>query len=336
MGDVAARAGVSKATVSRALSEAGSVSSTARERILRVVAELDYHPNHLARNMRSGSSRTFGLVISDISNPFFTAVARGAEDVAQHYGYSLAVFNTDEDPDREAKCLSLMTSDRAAGLIVASTNQVPNSFRRVTAHGIPVVGIDRRIKGLTCDLVTIDNESAAYEAITHLIALGHRRIAIIGGPAAVSSVADRVHGYERALREHRIEIDPQLIREGNLRENGGYEESVNVLALEDPPTAIFSANNLTTLGVLRALRERQVRVPTDLSIIGFDDLPIGDLLDPPVTVVEQPTHQIGAKAVELLFQRLQKPGLPVHEILMSARLIVRGSTGRPPAATSAN
>lgn len=329
MSDVAARAGVSPATVSRALT-GGSVSDRARERVLRAVDELNYHPNHLARNMRSGSSRIFSLVVSDISNPFFTAIARGAEDVAQANGYALAVFNTDEDPKREASCLSVVSAERSAGLVLASTNQAAESLDHVIRLGIPVVAIDRRVTDLTSDLVTVDNGTAAYEAVTHLIDWGHRRIAIVGGPEAVSTAEERRVGYERALRDHRVAIDPDLVRRGNLRESGGRSETLALLNLAEPPTAIFSVNNLTTLGVIRALREHGVRVPEQISLVAFDDLPIGDLLDPPVTVVKQPTYQIGAKAAELLLRRIGDPAAAVQEVLLSARLVVRGSTGPVP------
>ncbi len=330
MSDVAARAGVSSATVSRALT-GGSVSDRARELVLQAVGELNYRPNHLARNMRSGSSRIFSLVVSDISNPFFTAIARAAEDVAQRNGYSLAIFNTDEDAPREASSLNVVGAERSAGLALASTNQAGEALKHLLRLGIPVVAIDRRVTGLTTDLVTVDNGTAAHEAVDHLIGLGHRRIAIVGGPESVSTAQERRLGYERALRDHRIPIDPDLVRRGNLRESGGRSETLALLSLAEPPTAIFSVNNLTTLGVLRALRQLGVGVPEQMSVVAFDDLPIGDLLDPPMTVIQQPTYQIGARAAELLLRRIRDPGAPAQEVLLSARLVVRGSTGPPPA-----
>ncbi len=329
MSDVAARAGVSAATVSRALA-GGSVSDRTREVVLQAVGELNYRPNHLARNMRSGSSRIFSLVVSDISNPFFTAIARGAEDVAQRNGYSLAVFNTDEDALREAACLNVVGAERSAGLALASTNQAGEALEHLLRLRIPVVAIDRRVTSATTDVVTVDNSTAAHEAVEHLITLGHHRIAIVGGPESASTAQERQLGYERALRDHRIPIDPELIRHANFRESGGRSETLALLDLPHPPTAIFSVNNLTTLGVLRALRERGVEIPREMSVVAFDDLPIGDLLDPPVTVVQQPTYQIGARAAELLLRRIRDPAAPAQEVLLSARLIIRGSTGSPP------
>jgi LacI family transcriptional regulator len=331
MKDVAALAGVSTATVSRALAVGGSdVSLETRERVLQAVKELGYHPNHLPRNLRRRSSRIFGLVISDIGNPFFTAIARGCEDTAHSHGYRLVLANTDEDAEREASGLEVMAAERAGGVMLASTDQATDPIRRLLAIGIPVVALDRRIHGLHVDTVTVDNEAASYDAVRHLIDLGHERVAMIGGPDTVSSVRERADGYLRALRSHRLELGDELLRRGDLRESGGYRMTVELLSLPSPPTAIFSANNLTTVGVLKALRERGVRVPSDLSLIGFDDLSTGELLDPPLTAVVQPAYQLGARAAELLLRRVENPEAPVQEVVLSAQLTVRGSTGPPP------
>jgi LacI family transcriptional regulator len=329
MSDVAARAGVSPATVSRTLN-GGSVGSDARQRVLAAVSELKYHPNRLARNMRHGSARIFSLIVSDISNPFFTAVARGAEDVAQANGYSLAVFNTDEDPAREAACLSVVGAERSAGLVLASTNHAAESLAHVIRLNIPVVAIDRRLTGVMTDVVAVDNATAAHEAVSRLIDLGHRRIAIVGGPEGVSTADERLAGYQRALRDHRLPIDPELVRHANFRESGGRAETLALLGLRKPPTAIFAVNNLTALGVLRALRERGVHIPGQMSVVAFDDLPIGDLLDPPLSVVRQPTHKIGATAAELLLRRIGDPAARIREVLLSAHLVIRGSIGPAP------
>ncbi len=331
MSDVARRAGVSTATVSRALSGRGTgVSVETRERVLQAVAELDYHPNHLPRNLRLRSSRIFGLVISDIGNPFFTAVARGCEDAAQKHGYNLVLSNTDEDAEREAASLQTMAAERAAGVVVASTGQTNEGVQRLISTGIPVVALDRKIEGLDVDSVTVDNESAAYEAVRHLIALGHERIAMISGPETASPIRERQAGYERALREHRLDVPPALLRRGDLRESGGYRMTLDVLDGSDAPTAVFSVNNLTTIGALAALRERGLRLPTDISLVGFDDIPTGAVLEPPLTVVAQPTYQLGARAVELLIRRIEETDSPIREVVLTATLVIRGSTGPVP------
>jgi len=331
MSDVAHLAGVSTATVSRALSGRGAtVTPETRERVLRAATDLDYHVNHLPRNLRLRSSRIIGLVISDIENPYFTAVARSCEDVAQRQGYHLVLSNTDEDAGREVASLLTMTAERVAGVILASTGQSNEGVRRLLATGIPVVALDRRIEGVDVDAVTVDNEASAYQAVSHLIGLGHRRIAIIGGPRTASPISERQSGYEAALRDHGIPVDQRLVRQADLREHGGHRETLHVLDLEDPPTAVFSVNNLTTIGVVRALRDCNLHFPAQLSVIGFDDSPVAALLDPPLTVVDQPTRQLGARAAELLLRRVERPDAPVQEVILPARLVVRGSTGPPP------
>jgi DNA-binding LacI/PurR family transcriptional regulator len=327
MADVAARAGVSVATVSRALSgDPKRVSAPALQRIIDAAEELDYIPNNLARNMRAGSTRILGLIISDIGNPFFTAVARGVEDVAQRHGYSLVLSNTDENPDREAASLGVMAAERAAGVIIATTNENGTALRRSADLGMAIVAIDRHIVDLPTDSVVVDNEGASYEAVRHLVRLGHRRIAIVGGPHDADTARDRMRGHERALREARITVEPELVCRGDFREAAALTMTRSLLDLPEPPTAIFAVNNLTTIGVLGALRERGVDVPGEVSVVGFDDIPTAELLDPPLTVVQQPTYRVGARAADLLIRRLREPGAPVKEVVLSARLVVRGST----------
>ena len=332
MADVAARAGVSVATVSRALSgDRKSVSAPVLQRVLEAAEELSYTPNNLARNMRAGTARILGLVIGDVGNPFFTAAARGAEDVARRHGYSLVLSNTDENPEREAVSLGVMTAERAAGIIIATTNENEAALRRSLDMGMAIVAIDRHIRGVATDTVVVDNEGAAHEATTHLVRLGHRRIAIVGGPRDADTARERRRGYERALREARIDLRPELLYEGDFHETAGLAGTRHLLGLADPPSAIFSVNNLTTIGVLRALRERGVSLPSAISLVGFDDIPTGELLDPPLTVVQQPTYRMGAHAAELLIRRLREPSAPIQEVLLAAKLIVRGSTGPAPA-----
>ena len=225
MADVAARAGVSVATVSRALSDDPKrVSAPVLQRIIDAAEELEYIPNNLARNMRSGSSRILGLIISDIGNPFFTAVARGVEDVAQRHGYSLVLSNTDENPDREASSLGVMAAERAAGVIIATTNENGTALRRFSDMGMAVVAIDRHIVDLPTDSVVVDNEGASYEAVMHLVRLGHRRIAIVGGPSDADTARERMRGYERALREARVAIEPELVCRGGLPRDRGADD----------------------------------------------------------------------------------------------------------------
>jgi DNA-binding LacI/PurR family transcriptional regulator len=193
--------------------------------------------------------------------------------------------------------------------------------------GTAIVALDRRIQGIPTDSVIVDNEGAAHEAVTHLVRLGHRRIAIVGGPHDAHTARERLRGYERAHTEARLAIDPALVTEGTFREMDGFRLTRGLLALPDPPTAIFSVNNLTTIGVLRALRDAEWSVPDRMSLVGFDDFPTAELLAPPLTVVRQPTYRMGAQAVELLIRRIQEPTAPVQEVLLVGSLVIRGSTG---------
>jgi LacI family transcriptional regulator len=254
-------------------------------------------------------------------------VARGVEDVAQHHGYSLVLSNTDENPDREASSLGVMAAERAAGVIIATTNENGSALRRFQDLGMAIVAIDRHIVDLPTDSVVVDNEGGAHEAVTHLVRLGHRRIAIVGGPSHAATARERMRGYERAMQEARIAVEPELVCRGDFREAAGLTMTRELLDLPDPPSAIFAVNNLTTIGVLGALRERGVEVPAGMSVVGFDDIPTAELLHPPLTVVQQPTYRVGARAADLLIRRLREPQAAVKEVVLSARLVIRGSTG---------
>lgn len=330
MRDVADRAGVSTATVSRALSSAGGlVSEDLHGRVMEAVRELGYRPNHLPRNLRLSTSRTLGLVISDINNPFFPAVARGCEDVAQKHGYSVVLSNTDEDPDREITSLRVMAAERAAGVLVASTGRTNEGVRGLIDTGIPVVALDRFIDGLEVDSVTVDNEGGAFAAVDHLIALGHRRIGMVSGPLQASSIRDRQVGYQRALAEHDLADQQGLMLPGDLRPEGGYQATLDLLDRPQPPTALFSVNNQTTLGVLQAVASRGLRIPADISVVGFDDLSAAELLDPPLSVVSQPTYDLGAKGAELLLRRVRDPDVEITQLVLQPELLLRASTAPP-------
>jgi LacI family transcriptional regulator len=243
--------------------------------------------------------------------------------------------NTDEDPERETAALTTMASERASGVILVSTGAARDGIGRLLSAGVGVVALDRRIPGAHLDTVVTDNGTAAFDAVKHLIDAGHERIAFIGGPEHLSPISERANGYRRALAQHHVPYASELVRHGNLREGGGYTFTREVLDLPDPPTAIMSLSNMTSLGVLRAVRERGLDVPAQISIVGFDDVPAGDLLEPPLTVVSQPTYDLGAKAAELLIRRLAEPSAPVREVVLGSTLVVRGSTGPVPSRSSA-
>lgn len=326
MADVAKLAGVSDATVSRALSgEGAKVSQTTLDRVQRAAAELGYQPNNVARNMRAGKARILGLIVSDITNPFFTMLVRGCEDAAAERGYSLVISNTDESADRERASIEVMIAERVAGVMIASTNETLKSLQGLTSVGIPIVAVDRRIDGVRADTVIIDNDSVGHLAASHLIGLGHRRIALVGGPSNVSSHVERENGFFRAMREHSLEVPAEFVQHGNLRSSGGYTATNALLDADELPTAIFSTSNLSTLGVLRSLIEHNVSVPEDMSVVGVDDIPGSELFGPGLTAVIQPTYQMGARAVELVLQRIKDPDRPMAESILAATFETRGS-----------
>jgi LacI family transcriptional regulator len=326
--DVAARAGVSVATVSRVLNHNPRVKARLREQVLQAIADLDYRPSGIARNMRGQSVRVIGLIISDIQNPFFTTLVRAVEDVAHQNQYTVLLCNSDEDPQKEQLYVDVLSRERVAGVIIVPTDK--DCCSPLLNGRIPVVMVDRKVPGLDTDSVVLDNVAGAYQATAHLTGLGHRRIGLVSAPLRVSVGLERRQGYERALQERGLPVDETLICVGNFKESGGYEAAKELLGLDPRPTAIFAVNNLMTMGTLQAIYEQGLQIPRDISLVGFDDLPWFPLLVPPLTAVGQPTYQIGAEAARLLFHRLREGAQdPVRAVVLQPELIVRGSTAAP-------
>jgi LacI family transcriptional regulator len=327
--DVAKQAGVSTATVSRVLNNDPRVTPAYRQAVLDAVSELDYRRDRIARNLRVRHSQIIGLIISDIQNPFFTSVVRGVEDVAHDNDYTVILGNSDEDPLKERLYLDIMISERAAGVIISPASETGNHSQMVLRAGIPVVAVDRRMLDLEVDTVVVDNFEGAYRAVRHLLQLGHRRIGFIGGPLQVTTARERRDGYLSALSEQGIPSDPALVKVTDLKMGGGYSAIYQVLEIEDPPTAIFSANNLITLGALNCIHEKGLRIPQDIAIVGFDDMPWATSLNPPLTAVAQPTYELGRLAADLLLQRIKDTDRQVVEVKLGSRLIIRDSCGQP-------
>ncbi len=327
--DVAKKAGVSVATVSRVLNGSPLVTESARRKVLRAIKELNYQPNRAAQRLRAGRSHVIGLIISDIQNPFFTSVVRGIEDVAYQQGYSLVLCNSDEDPEKEKLYLNVMRSEEVAGVILASASEANPQVDDLIAHNIPVVAIDRQIDDRPIDSVLAANIDGARAAVSHLIEQGHRRIGFIGLPLTRTPGKERYEGYQRALRDHQLPVSPEYVRIADAKQPGGYASTRDLLTQQAYVTALFVANNLMTLGALDAIRERGLKIPDDISIIGFDDMPWANLLQPPLTAIAQPTYELGRHAAELLLSRLKERNQPVVHEHLETQLIVRGST-RPP------
>ena len=329
MRQIAARARVSVGTVSHVINHTAGVREPVRRRVLEAIERLGYQPSLLARGLRRNQTTIIGVIIPDISNPFFPLVVRGVEDIAYQNSYRLMLCNADNDAQKEQVYFDELRAYRMAGLIV-----IPSANSRLvaaadTAGELPVVCLDRCPEGWKGDSITVDNTEGAYQATRYLLELGHRRIAAITGQLHVTSAVERLKGFKRALREFGVTIAPEYIQEGRFDRLSGYEKSLLLLQFSPRPTAIFAANDLVALGVLAAMRELGLRCPEDVSLTGFDDLELASFTNPALTTVAQPAYQMGARAAALLFERLRGEALPAQHIVMKTALKARDSTAAP-------
>ncbi|MGI6131736.1 MAG: LacI family DNA-binding transcriptional regulator [Bacillota bacterium] len=322
---IAKIAGVSAATVSRALNDSGCVRAELRDRIRSIAKELDYQPNSLARGLLNKRTYTLGLVMPDITNPFFPAVARGVEDVAHSHGYGVILCNTDGSPHREGDCLTMLRTKCVDGIIFIASHVRAKHLEGLRRAGIPVVLADRRLEGVH-DSVLTDNVGGARQAVSHLLSLGHRAIAVVVGPANLATTEERLSGYSIALCEHGVEFDPGLVFEGDFRQHSGYELALKIADMGPMPTAVFAANDLMAVGALAAFSERGVRVPDDIALVGYDDIMISRVTTPRLTTVAQPKYEMGTTACETLLKRIETPDSPTQSIVLKPQLVVRESS----------
>lgn len=328
--DVAREARVSVGTASQALRDSPAVHEETRRRVLAVAKRLRYQPSALARGLVTRRTHTVGLLISDIANPFFIRAVRAVEDVAQENGYNVILCNTDEDQAKEMQYLRVLMEKRVDGIILATTAKNVRTVRDVRRQRIPLVLFDRELPGVITDTVKVDGAAGGHMATQHLLGLGHRRIAIIHGPVERSTGAERLNGHLEALRAAGVAPVSELIREGNFKQDSGYRLTKELLRLSPPPTALFCTNNLMTVGALLALREDNVRIPDDLSFIGYDDMEWWTLTSPPLTTVAQPVYDLGREAMRLLLDRIRSgTRRAADRIVLKPELIVRGSCEHP-------
>lgn len=330
MKDVAELAGVSASTVSHVLNGTRKVSEDTRERVRLAIEELGYEPNLLAKSLKVSRTFTIGLLISDIQNPFFTSVIRGAEDVALSRGYHLFLCNTDEDPNREDEYVRELSKKRVDGLIVASSASRRNHTLQLRLEDVPFVFMDREVEGIEADTVSVDNRLGMRLIAEHLTQLGHERVGMVSGPLEKSSGHERYHGLRDALADLGLPLHDSLVRFGDFRVSGGREAAEELLRLPEPPTALVVSNNQMTLGALLAVRELGLRVPDEVSVVSFDDMEWAPLANPPLTALAQPTYEMGATAARMLLDKIEKKatGSP-SKLFMEPELMVRGSTGSP-------
>lgn len=325
--DVASRAGVSVATVSRVLNDHPAVRPDTRTRVLEAVAELGYRPNGVARSLRTDQTRTLGLVISDVLNPFFTELARSVEDEARALGYSVIIGNADERPEQQDHHIRTLLDRRIDGLLVSPTDGGSPLIMDAVLAGTPMVFVDRWIPGIGNDVpvVRTDGCDAVRDLVAHLHALGHRRLAIISGPAATTTGRERVKAFRDALEAFGLALPDDYIGQGDFQADSGRRATARFLDLPVPPDAVFAADNLMALGAMDEIRARGLRVPEDIALAAFDDIPWFLHTDPPITAISQPTGELGRAAVRSLIDRVE--GRPAPSVTVSARLVVRRSSG---------
>ena len=322
--DVAELAGVSTATVSRVLSGKAGVSAALRAQVEEAIKALDYRPNLVARTLRAQQSVTVGLIVSDICNPFFTDVSRAVEDTLYAAGYTVFFCNADENPEKERLYLEAMHAQKVAGLIYSPTRQQTENFEALEIL-IPTVILDRAVPSAAVDMVLIDNEDAAYRLTRHLIENGYRRIGVLLGAASTTG-RERYKGYERALQEYGLSPAQQLVFYQPPRVEDGRSATMQLLESPVRPEAIVTTNSLLGAGALLAIRERGLRVPEDIALASFDETLWARLVEPGVTIIAQPTYEIGKTAAELLLQRIQDPGRPARKVILQGQLVIRGSS----------
>jgi LacI family transcriptional regulator len=326
--DVAAAAGVSAGTVSRVLNGKQDVADELRRRVLAAVSELGYRPNGAARSLRTRAAMVLGVIISDVTNSFFTEVVRGAEDKAQLAGYSIVLANADEDLRKETRYLEIAAAEQMAGVILSPASSRQTNIDVLRERGIPVVTIDRRLATALVDSVTVNNHQAARDATRHLISQGCTRIGMIAGPAQTTTGASRLAGYRAALRSAGSNDDGSLTAFGNFRTDGGYAAAQKLLRLRVPPDGLLISNDLMTIGGLQAIAEAGLAIPDDIAVVGFDNASWATALRPPLTVVTQPTYEIGQAAADLLLRRVSGEKFPPHRLVLQAKLVERESSRR--------
>jgi len=328
--DVALHAKVSVATVSHVVNDTRFVSETTRLRVQQAIEELRYVPSALARSLKSNRTHTVGMMIPNNSNPYFAEIIRGIEDTCYAAGFNVILCNSDDDPLKQSTYVRLLSEKQVDGLIVLSSGSDVDLLDTLRTATMPQVVVDREIDELAADLVEVNHEAGGFLATQHLLQLGHRRIACIAGPQALSSARQRVQGYRRALHEAGLTAHDKLLRHGDFTSAGGHAAMSSLLDITPPaerPSAVFASNDLMAIGAICAAAAKGLRIPKDLSVIGFDDIALAAFSNPPLSSIAQPKHQTGELAAQLLLQRIAQPGRELQRAILQPSLLVRQSTG---------
>ena len=328
LADVARRAGVSRAAASYVINGKPGVSQMTRERVLAVAEELEFRPNRLARGLRDGHSKAIGLLLADVSNPFYPEIAAGVLEVAKTLDYKVFLSHTGDDSRQQASEAYALVDHRCDGLIFTTlTSADRHLLEQLIRHSVPFVQLVRRVPGIAADFVGIDDESGGRVVGEHLLALGHRDIAVVAGPQQSSASRARAHGLCQTLASRGIALPPQRWAESSLTREGGYQAARRLLAAARRPHAIACGNDVIALGVIDALMDAGLRVPGDVAVIGYDDMSFASSRLIGLTTIHQPRHEMGAEAARLLINRIQHPDSPPCERILAHRLVPRRTCG---------
>ncbi len=325
--DVARRAGVSIKTVSRVLNGSPRVTEDTRQRVMAAIDALDFHPNAAARALVLRKSRTIGLVIADITNPFFPEIVRGVEDVANRHNYNVILCNTDENPDKERCYINLIREKQGDGIILAGSRIGADEVVALARKGIHVVVINGDVRHPRVGVVAVANEERAHEAVSHLARMGHTRIAYISGSPMSSSNAERLQGYRRGHDDNGIPLDESLVVQAGPTREGGFAAMSCLLNIPARPTAILAYNDLQAIGAMEAIKEHGLTVPRDIAVIGFDDIQLASFTTPPLTTFRMPKYEMGMRAAEMLIGMIISRTVRESRLVVDPELVIRESCG---------
>jgi LacI family repressor for deo operon, udp, cdd, tsx, nupC, and nupG len=326
MSDVAKLANVSTATVSRVLRNPETVKENTRKKVLNVIEQLNYQPNILARHFRRNETNTILVMVPNILNTVFTGIIEGIESEAARNGYRVLLGNTNKSVENEYGLIDLLKQKQTDGMILFSARMDPKTLVNLSEE-YPIVLTTAYIDGLKVPTVSIDNISSSRNAVEHLIKLGHTRIAHISGPLEFNGSRDRYKGYQQALLQNDLMIDSMLVQEGDFTLESGYNLMLKFIAMEHPPTAVFTANDEMAMGVVKAAKDHGLKVPEDLAVVGFDNISFSAIFEPALTTIAQPLFKMGQVSMQLLLQQIQGVQVSKMQHILESELIIRDSCG---------
>ncbi len=327
--EIARRANVSTATVSRTINQSGAVKSETARKVWRAVDELKYYPNSHARALVSGRSRLLGLIVSDISNPFFPELIRAFESLAMHHQYDLLLTSTDYQTARMTLCLRRMLERKVDGVAIMTSEMDVGLIKELSRRGVPLVFMDVGHVGARMSHVSIDYGGGMRQAVDHVVGLGHKRVAFISGPLDLHSARTRRQAFVDGMRAHRLEPERRFLREGTHTAEGGQAAMAALLRLSSRPTAVVSSNDWTAIGALHAIHAAGLRVPDDISLVGFDDIPLASYTNPALTTVRMSAADVGSTAFQALFALIGGDRLEGDTYQVTTKLVLRDSTAKP-------